>query len=82
MRVRSYLRDDASIPRNGTGLGTTYPVYPELMVELDAIKRDRTGGLMLCPGLGRARNMAEAGSAGLHARGPHSQRSHPRGWPS
>jgi hypothetical protein len=24
------------------------PVYPELMAELDAIKRDRIGGLMLC----------------------------------
>jgi hypothetical protein len=24
------------------------PLYPELMVELDAIKRDRIGGLMLC----------------------------------
>jgi hypothetical protein len=24
------------------------PLYPELMAELDAIKRERIGGLMLC----------------------------------
>ena len=24
------------------------PLYPELMAELDALKRDRIGGLMLC----------------------------------
>ncbi|MFY9836674.1 MAG: hypothetical protein WAK55_09415, partial [Xanthobacteraceae bacterium] len=27
---------------------TGAPIYPELMAELDAIKRDRIGGLMLC----------------------------------
>jgi hypothetical protein len=34
------------------------PLYPELMAELDALKRDRIGGLMLRR-LGRARAMAE-----------------------
>ena len=27
---------------------TGAPLYPELMAELDAIKRERIGGLMLC----------------------------------
>ena len=27
---------------------TGVPLYPELMAELDAIKRERIGGLMLC----------------------------------
>ena len=45
------------------------PLYPELMAELDAIKRDRIGGLMLCRDWGDrspVADMAEAGSAGLH----------------
>ena len=44
------------------------PLYPELMSELDAIKRDRIGGLMLTPRLGRpwpVADMAEAGQPDL-----------------
>jgi hypothetical protein len=37
-------RQEGWIPLFDAGV----PVYPELMAELDAIKRDRIGGLMLC----------------------------------
>ena len=61
------------------------PLYPELMAELDAIKRERIGGLMLCRDWGdrcAVADMAEAGSAGLHPRQPQGEGSDPRRWPA
>ena len=46
------------------------PIYPELMAELDAIKRGRIVGLMLCRDWGERgslADLAEARSTGLHA---------------
>ena len=40
------------------------PLYPELMAELDAIKRERIGGLMLCRDWGDRAPVADVADAG------------------
>ena len=57
------------------------PLYPELMAELDAIKRERIGGLMLCRDWGDRRpwptGRSPTGRSDSHA--PQGEGNHPRG---
>jgi len=61
------------------------PLYPELMIELDAIKRERIGGLMLRRDWGEREpwaDMADAGQSRSHPDEPEGEGDHPRRWPT
>jgi hypothetical protein len=57
------------------------PLYSELMAELDVIKRERIGGLVLCRDWGDRRpwDLAPTRSAGPDSHEPQGEGDHPRG---
>ena len=63
---------------------TGVPLHPELMLELDAIKRDRIGGLMLTRDWGDRRPWPTWPTPDTrpHAHEPQGEGDHPRRWPA